>query len=72
MQNSLTLVTIIYYHEKSLELLNEVRSFPITTQGRVVIPEVFKKDKSIVAVCEGKIKILNKLGDRILLDSEVA
>lgn len=72
MQQSLTLVTIIYYHEKSLELRNEVRSFPMTKKGRVVIPEVFKKGKSIVAVCEGKIQILNRLGDRILLDSDVA
>jgi len=72
MQENLTLVTIIYYHEKSLELRNDVRSFPMTPQGRVVIPEVFKKGKSIVAVCEGDVQILNKVGDRILFDSEVA
>lgn len=72
MQTNLTQVTIIYYHEKSLELRNELRSFPMTELGRVVIPEVFKKGKSIVAVCQGKIQILNQLGDRILIDSEVA
>jgi len=72
MQANLTPVTIIYYHEKSLELRNELRSFPMTLNGRVVIPEVFKKGKSIVAVCQGKIQILNQLGDRILIDTEVA
>ena len=72
MQKNLTQVTIIYYHEESLELRNEVRTLPMTKQGRVVIPEVFKTGKSIIAVCQGEIQILNKLGDRILLDSDVA
>lgn len=59
-------VTIIYYQENALELLHEVHVFNQNEHGRVVIPSSFKVDKSIIAVCEGKIDILNKIGDRIL------
>lgn len=72
MQLNLTQITIIYYHNESLELQHEVKSFPKNQQGRVVIPELFKKGKSIIAVCEGEIKILNKVGDRILSVGKLA
>ncbi len=58
------LVTIIYYSDLSLELMHEVHTFPQSKTGRVVIPESFKVDKSIVAVCDGEVTILNKVGDR--------
>lgn len=58
------LVTIIYYSDLSLELLHEVHTFPQSKTGRVVIPESFKVDKSIIAVCDGEVSILNKVGDR--------
>jgi uncharacterized protein (TIGR02922 family) len=64
MQNDLTRVTIIYYDNKSCKLLNEVSSFPRTQGGRVVISEECKKDKSIVAVCLGEVKILDTLVER--------
>jgi len=66
MLQNLTQVTIIYYQNESLELLHEVKTFPKNQQGRAVIPEVFKEGKSIIAVCQGEIHILNKMGDRIL------
>lgn len=72
MQQNLTQVTVIYYQNESLELLHEVKTFPKNQQGRVVIPEVFKEGKSIIAVCQGEIKILNKVGDRILSVDQVA
>jgi uncharacterized protein (TIGR02922 family) len=72
MEPTLTQVTIIYYQVESLELLHEVKSFPKNHQGRVVLPEEFKKGKSIIAVCEGEITILNKVGDRILSVGKVA
>jgi len=72
MQQNLTQVTIIYYHDESLELLHEVKSFTKNQQGRVVIPEVFREGKSIIAVCQGEIQIINKVGDRILSIGEVA
>lgn len=65
-------VTVIYYSDTSLELLHEVQTFVKKANGRVVIPSAFKNGKSIVAVCEGKIEILNKIGERILPNYDVA
>ena len=62
---NLRTVTIIYYCDNSLELMHHVGAFPQNASGRVVIPRNFKEEKSIVAVCEGEITILNKVGDRI-------
>jgi uncharacterized protein (TIGR02922 family) len=72
MEQTLTQVTIIYYQVESLELLHEVKHFPKNHQGRVVLPLEFKKGKSIIAVCEGEITILNKVGDRILSVGKIA
>ncbi|TWX59407.1 TIGR02922 family protein [Colwellia hornerae] len=60
------IVTLIYYSDDSLELLHKIESFLQSAEGRVVIPESFKKGKSIIAVCEGEINIMNKVGDRIV------
>lgn len=60
------LVTVIYYSEQSLELHSDCAEFSVNDNGRVIIPTQFKKGKSIVAVCEGEISILNKIGDRIV------
>jgi len=72
MQQNLTQVTIIYYHDESLELLHEIKLFPNNQHGRIVIPKAFKEGKSIIAVCKGEIQILNKVGDRILAISEAS
>lgn len=61
-----TTVTIIYYNENCIELQHEVKSYPKSESGRVVIPTSFKEGKSIVAVCLGEIVILNKVGDRVI------
>lgn len=65
-------VTVIYYSDNSLELLHEVETFLQNEQGRVIIPESFKEDKSIIAVCDGEVDIINKVGDRILSVEYVA
>lgn len=62
---SLKEVTIIYYRDKSLDLLHSVEQFFHHGSGRVRIPDSFKEGKSIVAVCDGPVKILNQFGDRI-------
>jgi uncharacterized protein (TIGR02922 family) len=62
--NLLRLVTIIYYSDISLELMYEVCTFSQNANGRVIIPGSFKEGKSIVAVCDGEVDILNKIGDR--------
>lgn len=63
-------VTIIYYCDNSLELLHTVGRFSQNETGRVIIPEEFKADKSIIAVCDGEITILNKVGDRVNLKND--
>lgn len=65
-------VTIIYYCDSSLELKHQICSFVKSENGRVVIPEDFRKNKSIVAVCRGEVEILNKVGERILPSENVA
>lgn len=59
-------VTVIYYTEGSLELKHDVKIFEENMNGRVIIPNNFKEDKSIIAVCDGEIEILNRVGERIL------
>jgi uncharacterized protein (TIGR02922 family) len=59
-------VTVIFYLEGSLELRHDICTFDKNENGRVVIPENFKQGKSIIAVCNGEIEILNKVGERIL------
>ncbi|MDP7592608.1 MAG: TIGR02922 family protein [Litorilituus sp.] len=59
-------VTIIYYQDDGLELHHKVRTFEQNIEGRVIIPPEFKEGKSIIAVCDGEVEVLNKIGDRIL------
>ncbi len=59
------IITVIYYSDTSLELEAQCQTFDISKNGRVVIPASFKQGKSIIAVCEGNINILNKMGDRV-------
>ncbi|NQZ23141.1 MAG: TIGR02922 family protein [Colwellia sp.] len=66
-ETKLRTVTIIYYCDNSLELMHHVGAFPQNKSGRVIISNEFKVEKSIVAVCDGEITILNKVGDRIHL-----
>jgi uncharacterized protein (TIGR02922 family) len=70
--DKLCTVTIIYYNDESLELEHEIKQFSRHNNGRVVIPDSYKKNKSIIAVCEGEINILNKIGERILPVAQVA
>ena len=65
-------VTIIYYDDNGLELHHAMRTFEENEHGRVIIPADFKKGKSILAVCDGEIEILNRIGDRILSVNYVA
>ncbi len=64
--------TIIYYDDESLELRQKVKFFPKNQNGRIIISEEFKNGKSIVAVCKGEVKILNKVGERLLPVGQIA
>lgn len=63
-QNTAMLVTIIYYDVDSLELKSQLIDLELDQSGTIIIPEAFKKNKSIVAVCEGEVSFLNTIGDR--------
>ena len=69
MKNSTpTLVTIFYYDLTTLALKHTVETFPRIGSGRVIISDEFKKNKSIIQVCEGEVIVLNKIGD--IVDEE--
>lgn len=57
-------VTIFYYCENSLEMQYQICQLATIKSGRVKIPESFKTGKSIVAVCDGAVNVLNVVGDR--------
>lgn len=59
-------VTVIYYSDNSLALQHDTKEFTIGPSGRVVLPDDYRKGKSIIAICEGAVNILNKVGERVL------
>lgn len=67
MSETLTITVLFYDNEFLLELKSElIQNCSMADSGRVVIPEAFKEGKLIVAVLEGAVRVLNKLGDRAL------
>ncbi|WP_068546145.1 TIGR02922 family protein [Thalassotalea crassostreae] len=65
-------VTVFYYENISLELNVSTDDYSYNESGRVIIPEEFKENRSIIAVCEGEVNVLNKVGDRVLPIENVA
>ncbi|OUS27545.1 TIGR02922 family protein [Thalassotalea sp. 42_200_T64] len=59
-------VTVFYYDNRSLVLKHRVMHYPYTANGKVMIPTEFKKYRAILAVYEGDLTVLNKVGERIL------
>jgi hypothetical protein len=59
------IITIISYSYISLKLMHEVCTFLQSKTGQVVIPASFKVDKSIIAVCDGAVALIDKFGNRI-------
>jgi len=58
-------VTILFYEDKDLTLHHETHELVVSASGRVIIPDHLKEGRSIIAVCEGDVDVLNKLGERI-------
>jgi len=62
-------VTVLYYKQDdlsfSLQLHNAVlRDLPVGKGGRVILPDSFRKGKTIMAVLKGEVEVLNTLGER--------
>ena len=69
---SLATYTVIYCADDSLEIQHEAKQFSVRENGRIVIPDSFKDGKIIIAVCEGDVSVLNKLGDRLYSPNHAA
>lgn len=61
-------VSIIYHCQLTQQLKSHEGQFMQKINGRVFIPQRFKKHKAILAVCEGPITLLNKVGERAMTD----
>jgi len=59
-------VTIIYCCDNDLALYRKTQVFNLNAYGDMVIPQDFKRGKTIVAVCDGEINIINSVGDRVV------
>lgn len=72
-QPSLATVTVLFYEAPAgLEMHNTVLTdLPISRSGRVMIPESFRRGKSIIAVLDGECTILNALGERVFSQKNI-
>ena len=65
-------VTVIYFCEKTLMMQHQICQFMQYDNGRVRIPRRFKHNKTIIAVCEGAINVMNKIGERAMPTKNLA
>lgn len=61
-------VTVIYCCDHDLALYNQTQSFCLNEYGDMIIPRDFRRGKTIVAVCEGEIDIINSVGDKLVAE----
>jgi len=59
-------VTIIYCCDNDLAMYRKTQIFNVNAYGDMIIPQDFKRGKTIVAVCDGEINIINSVGDRLV------
>lgn len=70
LHDPVTQATLIFFEEGALDLRHETHSFNRSENGRLIIPDELKQGRSIIAVCDGEVDILNSIGDRIVPLSE--
>ena len=59
-------VTVIYCCYDDLAMYRKTQSFNLNAYGDMIIPQDFKRGKTIVAVCEGEVDIINSVGDKLI------
>lgn len=59
-------VTVIYCCDGELAMYRKIQNFKLNAYGDMIIPQDFKRGKTIVAVCDGEIDILNSVGDKLV------
>ncbi len=58
-------VTVIYCCDEDLAMYRKTQFFDLNAFGDMIIPQEFKQGKTIVAVCDGEINVLNSIGDTL-------
>ena len=61
-------VTVIYCCDDDLALYRKTQSFNLNAYGDMIIPLDFKRGKTIVAVCDGEIDVINSVGDKLVAE----
>jgi len=61
-------VTVIYCCDNDLALYRKTQSFKLNDYGDMIIPQNFKRGKTIVAVCAGEIDVINSIGDKLVAE----
>ena len=59
-------ITVIYCCDNELELFKETMDINDNSYDGIVIPKDFRSGKTIVAVCEGEINILNSIDNKLV------
>ena len=59
-------VTVIYCCDDDLSLYRKTKFFNLNSYGEMIIPLDFRLGKTIVAVCDGNINVINSVGDKLV------
>ena len=59
-------VTVIYCCDNDLAMYRKTQSFNLNAYGDMIIPQDFKRGKTIVAVCEGDVNVINSVGEKLV------
>ncbi|OUR84434.1 TIGR02922 family protein [Colwellia psychrerythraea] len=59
-------VTVIYCCDDDIAIYRKTQNFNLNIYGDMIIPQDFKRGKTIVAVCDGDINVTNSLGDKLV------
>lgn len=66
MENSdLQIYTVIYQVEETMMVCDAKLPLWKSDTGRVIIPDDFKQGRHIIAVIDGPVNVLDRLGDRM-------
>ncbi len=66
MSEAIRKVTVIYCCDDDLSLYKKTENFNLNSCGKMIIPHHFKSGKTIVALCEGDIDIINSEGNKLV------
>ncbi|ALO33969.1 hypothetical protein CMT41_03930 [Colwellia sp. MT41] len=59
-------VTVIYCCDDDLAMYRKTQTFNLNAYGDMIIPQEFKRGKTIVAVCDGDVNVINSVGDKLV------